>query len=468
MKRRPRSFLFSLSFLLVAFIVLVVTFVIVITHNMREQRRLQLDFIGIVSLDNSIILGIDEASTCIKQYRDSWNDEYYQIYSEKIDDLFGMLDKYRLDEEKHLEEDIQRVRRLEGFLDYQLKMLKQAYPDEGALFSVISYVLDGLYLHSTEMHLAFHNDLTMGSENLYNRESVTEKILVLTLSLFMAALLLIFMLFVMVQRKTIQIIRQMDQNLTEISNQHWDAPDLDDPYFVEFKPLFTSVNLAKDRLHRNFNELESKAEIEHQLSEQRVLLVESQLEMLKMQVNPHFLFNALHLIGMSSLLNEPEKVMKLVESTGDILRYSLYNKDSFVDLADELRIIETYVYLQKESTDKKIEFSINCPKEMEANSVPPMCIQPIVENCFKHSLPYFTGDVWVLRIDCSLLDDYLCVKVFDNGPGVTENKSKKNSGIGLENIRKRLELEYNREDLLKIRSEKGVFTEVELRFPIQG
>jgi len=467
MKRRPRSFLFALSFLLVAFIVLVVVFVIIITYSMREQRRLQLDFLGIVSLDNSIIMGIDEASSCIKQYRDSWDDKYYQNYLNKVDYLFGMLERYREDEGIHLEEDIQRVRRLDGFLDYQLKMLNQAYPDEGALFSVVSYVLDGLYLHSTEMHLAFHNDLTLGSESLFKRESVTVKVLATTLVFFMVGLLALFLLFVLVQRRTIRTIKQMDQNLTEISNQHWDAPDLEDPYFMEFLPLFKSVNLAKSRLQRNFNDLKTKAEIEHQLSEQRVLLVESQLEMLKMQVNPHFLFNALHQIGMASLLNEPEKVMKLVESTGDILRYSLYNKDSFVDLADELRIIETYVYLQKENAEKNIDFRINCPKEMEANSVPPMCIQPIVENCFKHSLPNFSGDVWMLHIDCSLYDDYLCVKVFDNGPGITESKSKKSSGIGLENIRKRLELEYNRKDLLKIRTEKGVFTEVELWFPIQ-
>ena len=95
-----------------------------------------------------------------------------------------------------------------------------------------------------------------------------------------------------------------------------------------------------------------------------------------------------------------------------------------------------------------------------------MCIQPLVENSFKYGFQKKADD-WELRITCFRCDDFIRVSIFDNGPGLDTSAIKESKGIGMANIRKRLSLQYSRDDLMMINSRIGEYTEVIISFPVK-
>ena len=95
-----------------------------------------------------------------------------------------------------------------------------------------------------------------------------------------------------------------------------------------------------------------------------------------------------------------------------------------------------------------------------------MCIQPIVENSFKHGFQKRRSKDWCLEIKCTNTEESLKVSIYDNGFGFDVHDVKTSNGIGLENIRKRLKLQYGKDNLLEINSVIGEYTEIVIFFPL--
>ena len=194
--------------------------------------------------------------------------------------------------------------------------------------------------------------------------------------------------------------------------------------------------------------------------------------MLRSQVNPHFLFNSLSQIGLAVLVDDTDQVLDMVECTGRILRYSLYNKERLVPLADEISIVRTYMRLHQMSNADDISFSIcyddgASAEETDGCLIVPMCIQPVVENSIKHGYDRSRGHLSI-KVVIGRKDSMVVVDILDDGAGMADPEGVLRSaskGIGLNNIRRRLELQYGRDDLLEVDSVPGGYTLVELRFP---
>ena len=185
---------------------------------------------------------------------------------------------------------------------------------------------------------------------------------------------------------------------------------------------------------------------------------------LQMQVNPHFLFNALHQIGVASLVEGPEVVMNLVEATGGILRYSLDMGDDMVSLDDEIGIVRKYLYIQRSCHERKIEAEFDIGS---AGALPilPMSIQPLVENSMKHGFTEQRECPFRIAIKARVEGHSLVVSIRDNGVGFKDGAPGKGNGIGLDNIRQRLGLFYGRGDLLSISSIPNQYTEIVVIYP---
>ena len=228
-----------------------------------------------------------------------------------------------------------------------------------------------------------------------------------------------------------------------------------------------------DELSVTFNIMVRRIEILlERTREEEAKSAEAERKALESQMNPHFLFNSLTQIGMAVLVKEPAQVLDMVECTGRILRYSLYNKEHLVSLSDELAIVETYIRLYKMSHTEEVEFSISytsdIPKEeLDSRLIVPMCIQPVVENSLKHGFGRDRSSISI-RIFIGISDGCLLVTIKDTGVGIenTEKALESNKkGIGLNNIRRRLELQYGDHNLIKVSSIVGQCTIVALRFP---
>lgn len=181
----------------------------------------------------------------------------------------------------------------------------------------------------------------------------------------------------------------------------------------------------------------------------------AELDFLKRQVNPHFLFNALNSIYSLSM-SKSDKTTDAVLRMSSILRYMLYETDNkLVTLSNELDIVRNYIELQRLRITEKVTVSLNVVGGFENYKIEPLLIIPILENAFK----YGVDNVNESFIDISIvilynkLDFTVRNKIVNISPINTES-----SGIGLKNIRRRLDLLYPDDYLFETNEEDKIFT----------
>lgn len=187
---------------------------------------------------------------------------------------------------------------------------------------------------------------------------------------------------------------------------------------------------------------------------------ESQLRLLTAQVHPHFLFNTLNNIYSQTQLESP-KGSKMIMGLSDILRYILYEgQKPLVPLTQELQLIIEYVNLEKIRYGNKLEVDVLIPATPSNLYIAPLLLLPFVENCFKHGTSNVLENPWI-NLTIALNDTTLTMKLMNGKVPAKENEQKR-SGIGINNVRKRLDLLYKDKYDLQIREEEDVFV-VDLR-----
>jgi len=168
---------------------------------------------------------------------------------------------------------------------------------------------------------------------------------------------------------------------------------------------------------------------------------EAQLELLKSQVQPHFIFNTLNNIYSLSLKNHPN-TSSLIYRLSSLLSYMLYDsRQEFIPVAKEMEYIHNYIELEKIRYGERLDVAVNCFDAVDAFVIPPFLLLPLVENSFKHGVSNDVGNSWI-RIDLSVKDNWLTVKIENSRSADALNGHVAYKGIGLENVKKRLEIIY--------------------------
>lgn len=181
---------------------------------------------------------------------------------------------------------------------------------------------------------------------------------------------------------------------------------------------------------------------------------ESELKLLKSQMNPHFLFNSLNSLYALVSEKEVEKAEDAILKLSDILRYSVYQvNNSKVSLKDEIDYIKNYIALQELRLAGKAEISFNCEIEKSNIFIEPMLLIPFVENAFKHGISYTQESK--INIELRLQKDELSFKV-KNTINKTPKKIDEFSGVGIKNVVARLKLLYPKNHLLAIESKNDI------------
>ncbi|MFL6558673.1 MAG: sensor histidine kinase, partial [Bacillus sp. (in: firmicutes)] len=149
---------------------------------------------------------------------------------------------------------------------------------------------------------------------------------------------------------------------------------------------------------------------------------ESQLKVLRSQINPHFLYNAFQSIGTLALKSNAVPVYSLLTSLSKIMRYSMNMKEDIVPFFSEQMHVKSYLLLQKQRFDEQFEFELNVSNEVQEILIPKMILQPIVENCFKHGFDQQVEKASI-QIDAKLQESGMVwIRVKDNGIGVNEEQ----------------------------------------------
>jgi two-component system LytT family sensor kinase len=196
-------------------------------------------------------------------------------------------------------------------------------------------------------------------------------------------------------------------------------------------------------------------------------LAEARLMALQMQLNPHFLFNALNSIA-TLIHRDPKSADRMLVRLAELLRMSLDKTSSQeIPLRTELSLLERYLDIERIRFGERLNFVIELPADLQEALVPTLLLQPLVENALRHGLSR-VARAGQVSIGARRLDDRLRLEVSDNGGGLPVDRPQQD-GIGLSNTRARLQHLYGERHQLRLeaRPEGGVSVIVELPFHAQ-
>lgn len=226
------------------------------------------------------------------------------------------------------------------------------------------------------------------------------------------------------------------------ANYYWLQPDIYQEDYTVLAIIYDFVTCIVSTITIMSLFLIRRYSIELQRrSRDRLLLSEMNIKFLHAQLNPHFFFNMFNnLYGVS--LTDPPRVPELILKLSNLMRYQLENgHKATVNIHDEITFIENYIAMEKERIGKRCEISFIFPEdkvELERYQIAPLILITLVENAFKHSLTI--KNKWFVWIHIEVSDHTLKVDISNSLPD--EALKNGSTGIGLANIRQRLELLY--------------------------
>ena len=206
--------------------------------------------------------------------------------------------------------------------------------------------------------------------------------------------------------------------------------------------IFYLIQFGIFHIYDYYSKLQSKELI---ISQQNQLQLQSELTALKAQLNPHFLYNVFNTIN-ASVPTKAEKTRNMIAQLSDLFRYQLKaSKEEWVTVKEEIDFVKKYLDLEKERFGKRLTHEINIGDGLREVLIPPLIIQPIVENAVKHGIsPLITGGKVDIAIEKK--GEELDITISDTGAGIASDEKEKiwSKGVGLSNTHKRLEKMYGK------------------------
>lgn len=333
---------------------------------------------------------------------------------------------------------------------------------------------------------------------------MTEQIQTSTILNFILILDLIFLSMIIIIKMTNSMINpivKLSHSAEDISKGRFHTDEIIVESNDEIKILALAFNKMKLSIHAYIEELKEKAQTEAKLNIQQMenlkmqsLLDNAKLFALQSQMNPHFLFNTINAGVQLSMIEGAEKTSEFLECMSRLFRYNIKQLDKAVDLAQEIDNVRDYYELLKVRFGSLILFEFHIEVDDLSYPMPPLILQPIVENAYLHGLSK-KEEGGKISIKVTKDKDFAYVTIEDNGVGISMSKQKAlnlmfdqrtrhqlesdneltikkignhghSNGIGLLNVVERMELFYKFDNLIGVKSMKGHGTLFTIRIPI--
>ncbi len=312
----------------------------------------------------------------------------------------------------------------------------------GSYFNDYSYALKtnilGFAIH---MSLCYLNVYVLMPRFVFKKKYVTYIILLL-IALFIAVLAKFSLTYILVGHN---VWPEGPEHIDHLTLNYSVNMMIGELYVIAF---VTAIKTTLDWLneHKRLTDLEKEQ-------------METQLLFLRNQVSPHFFFNTLNNIYSLALQHSsktPDVILKLAE----VMRYLLYEtKNRRKSLESELNCIRNYLDLEKLRHNKDIEINMKTEGDFKDKTIAPLLLLPFIENAFKHGANKNIGEVKI-NIKFKVIDDFLYFSISNPTPARTKYNKTDTSfgGIGLKNVKKRLDLGYDKEEYsLNIENDKNTF-----------
>ncbi|HIZ65497.1 MAG TPA: sensor histidine kinase, partial [Candidatus Blautia pullicola] len=214
----------------------------------------------------------------------------------------------------------------------------------------------------------------------------------------------------------------------------------------------------------------------YKTKQQQQMLQKTELNSLRMQINPHFIYNTLESIKWIAYMEENEEIVTMVKALGDFMRSSISGSE-FISVEKELDNIQCYLTIQKFRYGDKLSVKISIPEELYQAQIPKLLLQPLIENAMVHGLEQKMGN-GVISISGFVQNSDLYIDIIDNGIGFssealeklnaalnTPNDTSVSFGLGMRNVHQRIQMYYGEIYGLKVTSQYGVETRVQIHIP---
>lgn len=306
----------------------------------------------------------------------------------------------------------------------------------------------------------------MGNESYQRQQPLLVMVPIISILWGAAALLMLRWLKQSVSRSIVRPVVELAEDSRRIGENDFSGPDIQAEGDDEIASLVRAFCTMKASTKGYIAALTEKHEAEKQLDAVR-------LQMLKNQINPHFLFNTLNMIASTAQIEDAGATEKMITALSRLFRYNLKSTDSVMPLERELKVVQDYMYLQRMRFGQRLSCSYDCRPDTLEVLVPSFALQPLVENAIIHGIsPGSQGGR--IHIRSWMRGRRLWISVVDTGIGIDEERlveiqealkqgDEKATGVGLGNIYRRVHGMYQDGEVF-LYSRKGCGTVVQMAF----
>ncbi|MFH5835505.1 sensor histidine kinase [Proteiniclasticum sp. C24MP] len=420
---------------------------------------------------NETVMDYDQSRLYFRLYNRDRNANDFAEYQRATDKVTASLEElssvFREDERSSM-----NYRIVSQMLEHRSEMIR-AYENLEIQDRTLSKDLEYIIILSERVSTQLNS---LASSYLNQMNDMNEKNLIwyqnrqnLSNALTFLILLSLIVLTLFIGRAMKKKLLEAAQVVSEIGNRNFQVKNLERTHYKDVNVYIDTMNDMKEEILALIAQTEAYARSQIQYEQQKRMLAESRMKELQLQINPHFLFNTLSIVIRHIQFKEYDTSIQLIKETSKILRSSLGKKKGMIPLDDEIDLLNSYIFIQQLHLKDRVEISLDVRKAYgnEVLEVPPLVIQPLVENAVMHGMSAVTSGG---SIDIRIMEraDRVEVEVEDNGKGIPQEIIEKvKSGtyeghIGLLNVIRRLQLLYEREDVFELRSEEGKGTHVKL------
>lgn len=471
------------------FILVIMIMTIVFFFSITRRNRISNEYQENVDVNlklNQFSLELNNNSRAFDLYFQKRDEDYQDSYLTSRKEISRLMTDLKEDIIKD-EKSYIFFRNLSNMLEYHDKLYKQIFATETSNTETYEILTDirTLYLymnrHAQTLIISYLDYSSNEYMDLFaNYQDMEKKIY----AVIILSSILCFLFALALSNDILKTLDRLSDAARSLSDGHWEVPDIKENKYSELNILGQTFNHMKNNIKKFIRELKQKSELEIKLNKEIMeniekdrLLKESQLINLQMQMDPHFLFNTLNTVARTAMFEKADKTVELIVAISRILRYNLDNKGKMVDLTKEIEVLKAYLTIQQLRFQAQMDFKISIEGDVSGIKIPPMILQPVVENAIIHGFVDKDEDGRV-SIQVIKKSTYIEIKLTDNGKGIKKDKlihifrvkarnkdDKSTTGLGLLNVKKRLELHYG-VNLINISSVFGQGTEVMIKIPL--
>lgn len=276
-------------------------------------------------------------------------------------------------------------------------------------------------------------------------------------------------------------VLKLSESSARIESGDFSEEDVEIKNQDEMGQLVRNFNRMKHAMEEHIHTLQEKNEMSSRLHREEVERIETEkrleaarMELLKSQINPHFLFNTLSMIACMAKLEEAETTEKMITSMSSLFRYNLKTSEQIVALKQELDVVQNYIYIQKMRFGSRVAYETDIRTDAGRIRIPAFTMQPIVENAIIHGFSKKEAGGRII-VRAWERENQVVISVADNGLGMDSQRLRElrdglkggktaKVGIGLGNISKRIHNMYQRGNV-QIYSTEGRGTVIQMVIP---